>query len=168
MRRAASLGAAVAAILALSGCGTLVAVSSEITPRPLACFTARPVTDIDSFSAQVALRQGSSGLQLGDIRVGCGKAASTSSTATVQFTVWLDDGTQVITTRGGGQPTNSLQLSDPQTLQFWRLGVPGMHVGGTRRLVVPPALAFGSAGNPSANVPPNATLVVDVELVALG
>ena len=42
-----------------------------------------------------------------------------------------------------------------------------MRVGGTRRLVVPPALAFGAAGNSSANVPPNATLIVDVELVSL-
>ena len=45
--------------------------------------------------------------------------------------------------------------------------MPGMRVGGTRRLVVPPALGFGAAGNSSANVPANATLVVDVELVSL-
>ncbi|HEY6782301.1 MAG TPA: FKBP-type peptidyl-prolyl cis-trans isomerase, partial [Candidatus Dormibacteraeota bacterium] len=58
-------------------------------------------------------------------------------------------------------------LSNPSTLPFWRVGVPGMRVGGTRQLVVPPALGFGAAGNTSANVPPNATLVVDVELVSL-
>jgi FKBP-type peptidyl-prolyl cis-trans isomerase len=86
----------------------------------------------------------------------------------VQFTVWLSTGKQIITTRGANQPTNSLTLSDPTTLAFWRLGIPGMRVGGTRRLVVPPALGFGAAGNSSANVPANATLVVDVELVSLG
>jgi len=155
-------------LLALSGCGTLVAVSSDITPRPAACFTARPATATDSFSTPVTLQPGTSGLQFGDIRVGCGKVASATATANVQFTVWLTDGTQVVTTRGQGAATNPLDLSNAQTLAFWRVGVPGMRVGGTRRLVVPPALAFGTAGNSSANVPPNATLVVDVELVSLG
>ena len=75
----------------------------------------------------------------------------------------LQNGTRVITTRGPGQPPNSLALGDPQTLAFWRLGVPGMRVGGIRRLIVPPALAFGTAGNSSAGVPPNTTLVIDVE-----
>jgi FKBP-type peptidyl-prolyl cis-trans isomerase FkpA len=73
----------------------------------------------------------------------------------------------VVTTRGAGSTPNPLQLSDTSTLAFWRVGVPGMRVGGTRRLVVPPALAFGATGNSSANVPPNATLIVDVELVSL-
>lgn len=155
-------------LLALSGCGTLVAVSSEITPRPAACFTARPDSASDSFSTPVTLQAGASGIQFADIRVGCGKVASASSTANVQFTVWLTDGTQVVTTRGQGAAANPLDLGNAQTLEFWRVGVPGMRVGGTRRLVVPPALAFGAAGNSSANVPPNATLVVDVELVSLG
>jgi FKBP-type peptidyl-prolyl cis-trans isomerase FkpA len=86
----------------------------------------------------------------------------------VQFTVWLSTGTQIITTRGPSAPTNALQLGSASTLGFWRLGVPGMRVGGTRRLVVPPALGFGAAGNTSAGVPANATLVIDVELVSLG
>ena len=85
----------------------------------------------------------------------------------VQFTVWLANGTQVMTTRSAGAATNALALGDPTTLRFWRLGVPGMHVGGTRKLVVPPALGFGAAGNASAGVPANATLVVDVELVSI-
>ncbi len=168
--RARHLTAAVAtalALVALSGCGTLVAVSSAITPRPAACFTARPDSASDSFTTPVTLQAGASGLQFADIRVGCGKVATAKATANVQFTVWLSDGTQVVTTRGQGA-SNPLDLGNSQTLEFWRVGVPGMHVGGTRRLVVPPALAFGAAGNASANVPPNATLVVDVELVSLG
>ncbi len=169
--RARPLASAVAtalALLALSGCGTLVVVSSEITPRPAACFTARPVSAADSFSTPVTLQPRASGLQFADIRVGCGKVASATATANVQFTVWLTDGTQVVTTRAQGATANPLDLGNAQTLEFWRVGVPGMHVGGTRRLVVPPALAFGAAGNAGANVPPNATLVVDVELVSLG
>ncbi len=167
-RHLAAAAATALTVLALSGCGTLVVVSSDITPRPAACFTVRPDSSADTFSTPATLQAGASGLQFADIRVGCGKVATATATANVQFTVWLSDGTQVVTTRGQGGAANPLDLGNSQTLEFWRVGVPGMHVGGTRRLVVPPALAFGAAGNSSANVPPNATLVVDVELVSLG
>jgi FKBP-type peptidyl-prolyl cis-trans isomerase FkpA len=154
-------------VVVLSGCGSLVEVSSHITPIPPNCATPRPATAVDSFTTEVTLQPGASGLQFGDISVGCGKVASATSTANVQFTVWLANGTQVITTRGAGAPTNPLQLGSATTLQFWRLGIPGMRVGGVRKLVVPPALAFGAAGSTSANVPANATLIVDVELISI-
>jgi FKBP-type peptidyl-prolyl cis-trans isomerase FkpA len=155
-------------VLALSGCGSLVTVSSHITPVPPNCAAPRPAAAVDSFSTPVTLQQGASGLEFGDISVGCGKVASPTATVNVRFTVWLQNGQQVVTTRGAGQPTNPLALGNPQTLAFWRIGVPGVRVGGTRRLVVPPALGFGAGGNPSAGVPANATLIVDVELVSLG
>jgi FKBP-type peptidyl-prolyl cis-trans isomerase FkpA len=155
-------------VVAMAGCGSLVTVSSQITPPPPDCATPRPVAAPDSFSTSVALQPGASGLQFGDITVGCGNVATAAANVNVQFTVWLQDGTEVITTRGAGAATNPLQLSDTTTLEFWRLGIPGMRVGGTRKLVVPPALAFGATGNSSANVPANATLIVDVELVSLG
>ena len=154
--------------MALADCGSLVTVSSHITPIPPNCTSPRSATAIDSFSTPVTLQQGASGLEFGDISLGCGKVASPTATVNVQFTVWLQDGTRVVTTRGAGQPTNSLALGNPQTLAFWRVGVPGMRVGGTRKLVVPPALGFGAGGNSSAGVPPNATLIVDVELVSVG
>jgi FKBP-type peptidyl-prolyl cis-trans isomerase len=165
--RSAALAATALAILAVSGCGTLVTVSSRITPPAPTCAKVRPDAALDSFAVKAALQPGASGLQFGDLSVGCGAVAGASANVNVQFTVWLQDGTQVITTRGQGQPANALQLGSSQTLQFWRLGVPGMRVGGTRQLVVPPVLAFGAAGNPSANVPANATLVVDVELESI-
>jgi FKBP-type peptidyl-prolyl cis-trans isomerase FkpA len=168
LRLAGILAGAAMAVLALGACGTLVTVSSQITPPPPDCSTPRPVAAIDSFGTTVALQPGASGLQYGDISVGCGAVAKTTSSVNVQFTVWLSTGKLVITTRGANQPTNALTLSDPTTLPFWREGVPGMRVGGTRRLIVPPALGFGAAGSTSAGVPANATLVVDVELVSLG
>ena len=162
------LAAITLGVLALSGCGSLVAVSSNITPIPSHCTMPRSAAAVDSFSTPVSLQTGASGLEFGDISVGCGNAATAGATVQVQFTVWLQNGTQVITTRGAGQAVNPLALGNPQTLAFWRLGVPGMRVGGTRQLVVPPALAFGASGNSSANVPPNATLIIDVELVSAG
>jgi FKBP-type peptidyl-prolyl cis-trans isomerase FkpA len=167
IRFVGTVAAAALGLLTLAGCGSLVEVSSHITPVPLSCATPRAATAVDSFSTAVTLQPGASGLQYGDISVGCGKVASDTDTANVQFTVWLQDGTQVITTRGAGQPTNSLPLGSTATLPFWRVGVPGMRVGGVRKLVVPPALAFGSTGSTSANVPANATLIVDVELISI-
>jgi FKBP-type peptidyl-prolyl cis-trans isomerase len=166
-RMVGTAAGAALAVLALGGCGTLVQVSSQITPLPPDCATPRPVAAADTFSTSAALQPGASGLQYADLSLGCGAVAKATSNVNVQFTVWLSTGKLVITTRGPSQPTNSLSLSDTSTLQFWRLGVPGMRVGGTRQLVVPPVLGFGAAGNSSANVPPNATLVVDVELVSL-
>jgi FKBP-type peptidyl-prolyl cis-trans isomerase FkpA len=168
LRLAGILAGAALVSMALGACGTLVPVSSQITPSPPDCSTPRPVSASDSFTTTVALQPGTSGLQFGNISVGCGAEAKATSNVNVQFTVWLSTGKMVITTRGAGQPTNALALGDPTTLPFWRLGVPGMRVGGTRRLVVPPALGFGAAGSTSANVPANATLVIDVELVSLG
>jgi FKBP-type peptidyl-prolyl cis-trans isomerase FkpA len=167
LRCTGAVAAGALAVLALGACGTLVPVSSHITPPPPDCATARPVSAVDSFTTPVVLQPGASGLQFADISVGCGPVAKDTSTVNVQFTVWLSTGKQVITTRGPNQPANSLTLGNSSTLTFWRLGVPGMRVGGTRQLVVPPALGFGAAGSSSANVPPNATLVVDVELVSL-
>ncbi len=166
-RSAVAFAAIAVAMVTLAACGSLVQVSSNITPPPPSCFTPRPAATADSFSTPVVLQTGAQGLQYGDIRVGCGKVAGATSNVTVQFTVWLSNGTQVVTTRGASQPANTLQLGNTSTLAFWRVGVPGMRVGGTRRLVVPPALGFGAAGNSSANVPPNATLIVDVELIAI-
>jgi FKBP-type peptidyl-prolyl cis-trans isomerase FkpA len=168
LRIAGTVGGAALAVLALGACGSVVTVSSSITPPPRDCSTPRPVAASDSFTTPAVLKPGLEGLQYADISVGCGAAASGTATVNVQFTVWLSTGKQIITTRGANQPTNSLALSDPTTLAFWRLGIPGMRVGGTRRLVVPPALGFGAAGNSSASVPANATLVVDIELVSLG
>jgi FKBP-type peptidyl-prolyl cis-trans isomerase FkpA len=167
VRSAATIASIAVAMLAMAACGSVVPVSSDITPPPPSCFTPRAASAVDSFSTQVALQAGAQGLQYGDIRVGCGNAASATSNANVLFTVWLTNGTQVVTTRGSSQPASALQLGNPSTLAFWRVGVPGMRVGGTRRLVVPPALGFGAAGSSSANVPANATLVVDVELVSI-
>lgn len=168
LRIAGIVAGAAFAITGLGACGSLVEVSSQITPPPPDCSTPRPVAATDSFATTVVLKPGPSGLQYADITTGCGAVAKATANVNVQFTVWLSTGNLVITTRGPSQPVNALQLGNSSTLEFWRLGVPGMKVGGTRRLVVPPALGFGAAGNASANVPANATLVVDVELVSIG
>src|ERR1700680_3191520 len=117
-RIAVTLAATALGILTISGCGSLVEVSSHITPVPPNCATPRPAAAVDSFTTPVAVQTAASGLETGDISMGCGPAAGTSGTVHVQFTVWLRHGTRVITTRGPGQAPNSLAA----TRRPWRSG----------------------------------------------
>jgi FKBP-type peptidyl-prolyl cis-trans isomerase FkpA len=100
-----------------------------------------------------------------DLVVGTGTAATATSRVTVSYTGWLYDtskpdgkGTQF-----DSSPNATFVLSS--VIAGWQRGVPGMKVGGQRRLIVPPELAYGSAG--SGAIPPNATLVFDIGLLAV-
>ena len=103
-----------------------------------------------------------------DLRVGSGTAAVTGSTVTVQYTGWFYDaskadkrGVQFDTSTG--QSALTFTLGAGQVVQGWEQGLVGMSVGGLRRLVIPPSLAYGSSRY--ATIPPNTTLVFDIELL---
>jgi FKBP-type peptidyl-prolyl cis-trans isomerase FkpA len=103
-----------------------------------------------------------------DLRAGTGTEATAGRTATVNYTGWLYDparpenkGTQFDTSAGRGP--FAFRLGAGQVIRGWDQGVVGMKVGGARRLVLPPELAYGSTG--SGPIPPNATLVFDVDLL---
>ena len=105
-----------------------------------------------------------------DIRAGAGAEAVNGRTLTVHYTLWLYDpagaeqkGRQ-LETSVGGQPF-SFRIGAGGVIRGWDQGVVGMKAGGLRRLIIPPALAYGSAGQGS--VPPNATLVFDIELLSV-
>jgi FKBP-type peptidyl-prolyl cis-trans isomerase FkpA len=105
----------------------------------------------------------SSGLQITDIVVGDGAEATAGSTITVHYTLFLEDGTRVESSKDSGQPFTR-PLSG--LIAGWREGIPGMKVGGTRRLVTPPELAYGEEGFPP-NIPGNATLTFEIELLGV-
>jgi FKBP-type peptidyl-prolyl cis-trans isomerase FkpA len=105
-----------------------------------------------------------------DLLVGTGADALTGSTVTVNYTGWLYDATK--TDNKGAQFDSSIgrtpfqfTLGTGQVIRGWDQGIPGMKVGGRRRLVIPPSLAYGSTR--SGPIPPNATLVFDVEMVSI-
>jgi hypothetical protein len=105
------------------------------------------------------------GLRYYDIKVGEGpEAIAKTSTATVHYTGWLLDGTQFDSSIPRQQPF-PVNLSGG-VIEGWLQGIPGMKVGGKRKLVIPGNLAYGPGGR-RPTIPPNAVLVFDVELLKL-
>lgn len=105
----------------------------------------------------------SSGLQYWDIAVGNGATAVAGSTVKVHYSGFLTSGQKFDSSRDRGEPFSFL-LGAGQVIKGWDEGVAGMKVGGKRQLRIPPELGYGSAGAGGA-IPPNATLIFDVELL---
>ena len=113
------------------------------------------------------------GLKLIDLKVGTGAVAVKSDDATVQYTGWLTScGKPFDTSRQPGRTPYQFQIGQGNVIPGWDEGVVGMKVGGKRKLVIPPELAYGAQGQTDQStgatiIPANATLVFDVELTAV-
>ena len=103
-----------------------------------------------------------SGLKYTDVTVGTGPSPRPGQTAVVHYTGTLTDGTKFDSSRDRGQPMSFVFKRQPM-IPGWDEGVSTMKVGGRRKLVVPPALAYGATPRPG--IPANSTLVFDVELL---
>jgi len=106
-----------------------------------------------------------SGLQFIDIEVGTGDSPQSGQTVEVHYTGWLTDGTKFDSSLDRGQPF-SFVIGTGQVIAGWDEGVASMNVGGERRLIIPPELAYGESGYPGV-IPANAQLIFDVELLAI-
>jgi peptidylprolyl isomerase len=106
-----------------------------------------------------------SGLRLHDLSCGTGPAAARGDTVTVDYVGALRDGTVVDSSSARGEPF-TFPLGASQVIPGWEEGLPGMRVGAVRELVVPAELAYGSSGVFEV-VPPNATLVFEIELLEI-
>jgi len=152
------------ALLALAcvACGSEVAVS-HAQPQPL-CPAAAPPLKADSFNQPVALFPTRSGLRIADIRLGCGALEQPGQQVTIQYTAWLENGREFDSSRIPGRTAYTFIPGSGTTLPAFTFGFTNMRVGGVRRLVIPSGLGFGEQGAPPV-IPPNATLVVDMELL---
>ena len=105
------------------------------------------------------------GLQYIDVVVGTGPEARPGQNVSVHYTGWLTNGQKFDSSRDRGQPF-SFPLGGGRVIQGWDQGVAGMRVGGQRRLTIPPAMGYGASGAAGV-IPPNATLIFDVELLGV-
>jgi FKBP-type peptidyl-prolyl cis-trans isomerase len=106
-----------------------------------------------------------SGLKYQVLKVGNGAVATAGQTVTVHYTGWLTDGTKFDSSVDRGQPFQ-FTLGAGQVIKGWDEGVAGMKVGEQRTLTIPPDLGYGDRGAGGV-IPPNATLVFDVELLGV-
>src|SRR5215213_533172 len=106
-----------------------------------------------------------SGLQYEDLTVGTGDEAKSGMQVTAHYHGTLADGKVFDSSYDRGQPF-SFRLGGGQVIKGWDEGIAGMKVGGKRKLTIPPELGYGARGAAGA-IPPNATLIFDVELVGV-
>jgi FKBP-type peptidyl-prolyl cis-trans isomerase FkpA len=101
-----------------------------------------------------------------DLTVGTGTEATAGKTVTVQYVGWRYS-ESVPDHKGTQFDANmfSFVLGENTVIKGFEMAVTGMKIGGTRRAIIPPSLAYGTAGNPAVNIDPNATLVFDITLL---
>jgi FKBP-type peptidyl-prolyl cis-trans isomerase len=109
-------------------------------------------------------------LKIDDVTVGTGESAAAGQEVTVHYTGWLDQngarGAKFDSSKDRGEPF-SFPLGQGHVIKGWDQGVAGMKVGGKRVLTIPPEMGYGSRGAGGV-IPPNATLIFEVELLKVG
>jgi len=135
-----------------SGCDKSqdTAAPSAPAPKPATAAPAQPATDVTE-------------LKIEDTKVGTGAVAETGKSVTVHYAGWLTTGAKFDSSKDRGEPF-TFPLGGGQVIKGWDQGVVGMKVGGVRKLTIPPSLGYGARGAGGA-IPPNATLVFEVELL---
>ncbi|WP_017301062.1 FKBP-type peptidyl-prolyl cis-trans isomerase [Nodosilinea nodulosa] len=129
-------------------------LAPDVTPEATAPMTEETLVTTDS------------GLQYVDVVEGTGAMPQPGQRVTVHYTGTLEDGTKFDSSRDRGRPF-SFQIGVGQVIKGWDEGVGTMRVGGQRKLIIPPELGYGSRGAGGV-IPPNATLLFDVELLRIG
>ncbi len=170
-----SLPVLLAAVLFVAGCGSdkdkekPASKTSQATAAPAATFAPGGISTNTKKEPQIPKPAGTppTSLVTKDIVVGKGPKAKAGDTLSVQYTgVSFSTGAVFDSSWSRGAQPFQFPVGGGQVIPGWDQGIPGMRVGGRRELVIPPDLAYGSAGQGS--IAPNETLIFVVDLVKIG
>jgi peptidylprolyl isomerase len=140
---------------------TLFTMASDVSPDQIAAGAA----DLGGDLVAAKERTTASGLRITDLVIGDGPEATAGETVSVNYRGTLENGKEFDSSYGRGP--FSFPLGAGRVIKGWDEGVAGMQVGGKRKLVIPPDLAYGERGAGGV-IPPNATLIFEVELLKIG
>ena len=123
-----------------------------------------PVAEVQDIGENISMQgENEKELKIEDIMVGTGIEATAGKAVSVHYVGTLTDGTKFDSSRDRGTPFEFIRGAG-EVIQGWDLGVVGMKVGGKRILTIPPELGYGSQGAGGV-IPPNATLIFEIELL---
>ena len=145
------------------------AAVAALLAAPLSAQDTKPTPGPDAEKKEMKMTKTPSGLQYEDVKVGTGESPKKGQMAVVHYTGWLWEngakGKKFDSSVDRGQPF-SFPVGQGRVIKGWDEGVATMKVGGKRILLIPPDLGYGSRGAGGA-IPPNATLIFEVELLEI-
>lgn len=140
-------------------------VTGTVTPASNAVSqtnqTPQPVQNSSESGTMITM---SSGLQIQDLKVGGGQEAKSGDTVTVNYLGTLENGTKFDSSYDRNQPFTT-QIGVGTVIKGWDEGIPGMKIGGKRKLIIPAELGYGA--NAAGTIPPNSVLIFEVELLGI-
>ncbi len=170
LRLTVGIGTALAVAVSLAGCGATPTSSPQDSVPAGVESTGQPSGPESSLESAPAETEGNAeqatALKIKDEVVGKGTAAKAGDRVTVDYTGWLTDGTKFDSSKDRNQPF-VFTLGAGEVIPGWDQGVAGMKIGGKRKLTIPPDLGYGAQGAGGV-IPPNATLVFEVDLLKIG
>lgn len=153
-----------AGVFALTGCSQQEpAQEPQEQAQPDASQPADP--DAEVAPSEAPTSEDVSELKIEDTKKGKGAEVKKGDTVSVHYTGWLTDGTKFDSSKDSGNPFE-FTVGAGQVIAGWDEGLPGMKVGGVRKLTIPSEMGYGSQGAGGV-IPPNATLIFEVELLAI-
>lgn len=160
------LAMALTAMLFVAGCAGSRASNSTGATTPAAASVA-PATPVAAVAPAPAgkVHKLASGLVYEDLVIGNGRMADPGLQVSMNYTGWLMDGTEFDSSARHGRPY-TFSLGTGAVIAGWDQGIKGMRLGGKRKLTIPPDLGYGAQGS-GDRIPPNSTLVFEVELVGI-